>query len=402
MSIVLAFSGGLDTSYCVVYLRAHYGADVHTVTVNTGGFSPDALDALEDRAYALGAASHTTVQAEHELYQDHLSYLIKGNVLRGQVYPLCVGPERFVQAAAVVRVADAVVATAIAHGSTGAGNDQVRFDGALRALAPSLDILTPIRAQGLSRQASTRYLEERGHEVPAATTAYSINRGLWGNTIGGAETLTTHAPLPEAAYEDTTAPADAPATPARLAITFEEGLPTAVDGEAMDGVALVKHLHAVGAGHGIGRGMHVGDTILGIKGRVGFEAPAATILITAHRELEKVVLTQAQQRHKAYLAEQYGALVHEGHYLDPVLKDIEAFLDSSQRTVSGEVTVELHQGRLQVLGCTSPFSLFDQTRAAYGEANEAWDGRDARGFSRIYGLQAEIAHHVHQKQATHA
>jgi argininosuccinate synthase len=307
-----------------------------------------------------------------------------------------------VQAAAVVRVADAVGATAIAHGSTGAGNDQVRFDGALRALAPSLDILTPIRAQGLSRQASTQYLEAHGHEVPVSTTAYSVNRGLWGNTIGGAETLTTHAPLPEAAYEDTTAPADAPATPARLAIMFEEGLPTAVDGEAMDGVALVKHLHALGAKHGIGRGMHVGDTILGIKGRVGFEAPAATILITAHRELEKVVLTQAQQRHKAYLAEQYGRLVHEGHYLDPVLKDIEAYLDSSQRTVAGEVTVALHQGRLQVLGCTSPFSLFDHSRAAYGEANEAWDGRDARGFSRIYGLQAEIAHHVHQQQATHA
>jgi argininosuccinate synthase len=366
------------------------------VTVNTGGLSSVGADAVEARALALGAASHTTVDARAELFDDVLSYVVKGNVLRGSVYPLCVGPERVVQARVLVREAAKLGASAIAHGSTGAGNDQVRFDTALRLLAETelaapLEILAPIRSLGLGRATAAAFLCERGFEVDESTTAYSVNRGLWGTTIGGRE---THAPdgiLPEEAWPDTVAPADAPDVPLRLTLEFEQGMPVGMDGEPMSPVDLIERLHRIGAAHGFGRGMHVGDTILGIKGRVAFEAPAALALIAAHRELEKLVLTRWQLVQKAALGDFYGTLLHEGHYFDPVMRDIEAFLDSTQARVTGTVTAELFKGALRVLGASSPYFLFDAGVARYGEANALWDGRDAEGFTRIHGVQSLLA-----------
>lgn len=403
--IVLAFSGGLDTSFCVPFLRETYGQPVHTVTVNTGGVED--AEALEERALALGAETHHLIDGRVDLFEGALSYLIKGNVLRGQVYPLCVGPERAVQARKVVEVARNVKASAVAHGSTGAGNDQVRFDTALRLMSertsgPGLDLLAPIRENELSRAATTDFLKTRGFSVPPQTTDYSINRGLWGTTIGGKETHSSASPLPPGAYPDTVPPTEAPDAPRTLTLAFEQGRPTALDGTAMAPVALVEALAEIGGAHGVGRGMHVGDTILGIKGRVGFEAPAPVILIEAHRELEKIVLTQAQRRQKERLAEVYGTLLHEGHFFDPVRRDIEAFLDSSQATVTGTVTVELFKGHVRTLGCESPFSMMDAGAATYGEEHAAWDGRDAQGFARLYGQQALLAERARRRGASSA
>ena len=395
MSIVLAFSGGLDTSFCVPYLKETYGEPVYTVTVNTGGVAPGEAEALAAKAERLGAERHVTVDGRRELFDDHLSYLIKGNVLRGGVYPLCVGPERVVQARKVVDVAREVGARAIAHGSTGAGNDQVRFDVALRMLAGDLGILAPIRALRYSREQSSAYLAERGLPVPQKTTSYSINAGLWGTTIGGAETLTTDTPLPADAYPSTTAPAEAPDAARELRIGFERGLPVSLDGESLDPVALIERLNELGGQYGVGRDIHVGDTILGIKGRVAFEAPAALLLIQAHRELEKLVLTRWQQFQKSHLADFYGMLLHEGQYFDPVMRDVEAFIDSSQRVVTGTVRLQLYKGHASTLGASSPHSLFDTGVATYGEENELWDGRDAEGFTKIYGLQGLLARHAH-------
>lgn len=391
MSIVLAFSGGLDTSFCVPYLKEQTGKEIYTVTVDTGGLDEGDAEPLEAKALALGAKGHYLIDGKKDLFDDHLSYLIKGNVLRGSVYPLCVGTERTVQARKVVDIAREVGATAIAHGSTGAGNDQVRFDVALHALAPDLEIITPIRDEGFSRQFTTDFLQERGFEVAAKTTAYSINRGLWGTTIGGTETHTTTQPLPDDAYPYTTSPADAPDSPLDLILTFEKGLPVALDAEAFDPVTLIEKLNALGGQHGVGRAIHVGDTILGIKGRVGFEAPAAQILITAHRELEKLVLSKWQQVQKSHLADFYGMLLHEGQFFDPVMRDIEAFLDSSQQVVDGTVTVRLFKGHIDVLGADSRYSLFNTGIATYGEENALWSGRDARGFTRLAGLQGVLA-----------
>lgn len=389
--IALAFSGGLDTSFCVPYLKEATGRPVHTVTVDTGGFSEAESEEIAARSAELGATGHEFVDARADLWGRVLQYLVKGNVLRGGVYPLCVGPERVVQAEALAEAARRLGATAVAHGSTGAGNDQIRFDAALRLLADDLEILTPIRELTLSREASTAYLRERGFEVQAKTAEYSINRGLWGTTIGGKETHATDGVLPEAAWPDTVAPASAPDEPRRLTVRFEAGVPVAVDGEALGPVALVERLNREGAAHGVGRGIHVGDTILGIKGRIAFEAPAALTLIDAHRELEKLVLTQLQLVQKASLGDLYGRLVHEGLFFDPVCRDLEAFLDSTQQRVTGDVTVEWFKGSIRVLGAASPHSLFDTGVATYGEDNALWSGRDAEGFAQIYGLQARLA-----------
>jgi len=399
MAIVLAFSGGLDTSFCVPYLRETYDVPVHTVTVNTGGVSPADADAIEARALDLGAAAHHLIDGRAALYDDHLSYLIKGNVLRGGVYPLCVGPERVVQAQGVVDVAEAVGASMVAHGSTGAGNDQVRFDVALQMLGDDLDVIAPIRERGLTRQASTDYLTARGFDVPTDTTSYSINRGLWGTTVGGTETLDSKEPLPDDAYPDTVAPVDAPETPETLTLQFINGLPAALNGTPMDGVALVEALNDLGGAHGVGRGIHVGDTILGIKGRVGFEAPAALILITAHKELEKVVLSKAQQVHKAQLGDTYGQMMHEAQYFDPVMRDIEAFLDSSQDVVTGTVTLQLYKGHIHMQGVTSPHSMFDNDLATYGEENSLWNGRDAEGFTQLAAVPSQLAKKAHASAA---
>jgi len=391
MSIVLAFSGGLDTSFCVPYLQETYDAPVHAVTVDTGGLTEDERRAVRSRARELGAASHRFVEGRQQLYQDHLSYLIKANALRGGVYPLCVGPERIVQARGVAAVAEEIGATTVAHGSTGAGNDQVRFDVALEVVGDELTVFTPIRHLGLSREESTAYLEERGIPVPDDTTSYSINRGLWGTTVGGEETLTSTEPLPEEAYPDTVPPTEAPDNPRELVIHFEEGLPVALDGEAMDGVGLVNALNEIGGAHGVGRDIHVGDTVLGIKGRVGFEAPAAHVLIRAHRELEKVVLSKWQQVQKEQLGSFYGRLMHEGQYFDPVMRDIEAFLDRSQAVATGTATVKLYKGRIRVQGVESPHSLFDASTATYGEEHSLWTGRDADGFTTLAAVPSILA-----------
>ncbi len=392
MSIVLAFSGGLDTSFCVPYLRETYNESVYTVTVDTGGSASESV--LRARSKELGAVDHIHVDAKEQLFEDHLRYLIMGNVLRGGVYPLCVGAERVVQAQQVVKTARRVGARAIAHGSTGAGNDQIRFDVVVRLLADDMDLITPIRDQGLTRQFTTEYLSSRGYAVPAETTRYSINDGLWGTTVGGAETLGTRQPLPEDAYPHSVSPFEAPDDPALVRILFENGLPTALDGNSLDSVALIAALAKLGDAHGVGRDIHVGDTILGLKGRVAFEAAAALILITAHRELEKIVLTKWQRFQKDQLADFYGLLLHEGQHFDPVMRDIEAFLLSSQRVVTGDVTVQLYRGNIRVQGCGSPYSMFDTGVATYGEEPALWDGKDARSYSKLSGLQAYLANKV--------
>ena len=385
---VLAFSGGLDTSFCVIWLKEQ-GYRVTTVTVDTGGFSKEELARIEALSTTLGASAHRTVDARAGLFDKYLRFLLAGNVLRGNAYPLSVSAERVAQAAAVVEVAKEVGATALAHGSTGAGNDQVRFDVAFRALASELEVITPIRALKLTRQQETDFLKQRGVTFPAKTTSYSVNEGMWGASVGGKETLNSWDALPEAVY-----PGGAldPALASRTVLLgFERGVPTTLDAKHMTPVELVQALNSVGRPYGIGRGIHLGDTILGIKGRVGFEAPAATLLIQAHRELEKLVLTGKQQFWKDTLGNLYGQLLHEGHFFDPVTRDVEAFLASSQITVSGEVRVRLTPRASVVEGVRSPFSMMDPKIASYGETNHMWDGAEAAGFAKLYGVQQVIA-----------
>ena len=383
---VLAFSGGLDTSFCVLYLKEQ-GYDVATVTVNTGGFSPEELARIEAASPKLWALSHTTVDARAGLFEGYLRCLVYGNVLRGQMYPLSVSAERVCQARAVAELAKEMKADAIVHGSTGAGNDQVRFDVAFRALAPELEILTPIRDLGLSRAEEMAYCAERGFPFPEKTKDYSINEGMWGTSVGGRETLNAWTTLPEAAFPGGVIGA---LTPKTLTISFDEGVPVALDGQAMDPVTLIAHLNAIGKPYGIGRGVHLGDTILGIKGRVGFEAPAAHLLIGAHRELEKLVLSGKQLFWKESLGNLYGSLLHEGHFFDPLARDLEAFLQSSQDRVRGEVRLTLHPRTYQVEGVQSPYSLMDPRIATYGEANRLWTGAEAAGFAKVFGVQQTL------------
>lgn len=389
--IVLAFSGGLDTSYCVPWLAERHGQPVVTVTVDTGGLDEAAAADLERRALALGALRHLRVDARLATFERVLKFLIFGNVRRGGVYPLCVGAERLIQAQEVARVALEIGSTAIAHGSTGAGNDQVRFEVAVRTLAPGLDVLAPVRDHATPRAVEQQYLESRGLPLPPAGAAYSTNRGLWGITIGGRETLDSREPLPESAWVLSKGAFDAPKTASRHVLAFEKGVPVAWDGEALDPVAILGRVESEAAAYGIGRGIHLGDTILGTKGRVAFEAPAAEVILTAHRELEKLVLTGRQQRVKESVAATYGDLVHEGQLLDPVCRDIEALLASSQERVTGEVKLLLRPGQVFVEGVTSPFSLLAATRGKYGEATGEWSGDDAAGFSRIVALPGRLA-----------
>ena len=387
--VVLAYSGGLDTTYCAAWL-GEQGYDVHTVSVQTGGFDADELAEIERRARGLGVAAHVTVDARDELFDGYLRYLIFANALRGDVYPLSVSAERVVQARRCALHAREIGAAALAHGSTGAGNDQVRFDVAFRVYAPGIRIITPIREQSLSRQQATDYLAGRGVSVPAKTTAYSVNRGLWGLTIGGRETHRSDGELPEDAWVLTPPPERRPAQPERIELTFERGVPTAIDGERLRPVALLERLDERAARHGVGRGVHVGDTILGIKGRVAFEAPAAVCLVTAHRELEKLVLSRQQLFWKRTLGELYGGMLHEARFFDPLMRDIEAFLESSQQRVSGEVVLRLHQGQAAVAGARAPASLMNAELATYGEGSALWIGAEAAAFSKIYGLADEL------------
>jgi argininosuccinate synthase len=394
--IVLAFSGGLDTSFCIPWLAETHGRPVVAVTVDTGGLDDEARAALAARARDLGAADFALVDARTSFFESVLRFLVMGNVRRGQVYPLCVGAERAVQAQEVARAAARLGSRTVAHGCTAAGNDQVRFEVALRTLDPGLEILAPVRDSPRPRAAQVAYLKERGLPVPPFGAAYSVNRGLWGTTIGGRETLDTVAPLPEAAWVLTRGAFDAPRPPRRLTLGFERGVPVSLDslegleGERLPPVELIERLEAIAAPFGIGRGIHLGETILGIKGRVAFEAPAAEVLLAAHRELEKLVLTGRQLRVKESVAAVYGDLVHEGQHLEPVCRDIEALLLSSQERVTGEATVLLRPGQVFVEGVASPFSLSAASRGVYGEAAGEWSAEDARGFSRIAALPAEL------------
>ena len=384
--LALAFSGGLDTSFCVPRL-ADDGWTVHTVYVNTGGASAADRAAIAAQARAVGAAEHHEVDARAAVFDRFVRFLIQGNVLRGEVYPLSVSAERTQQVLSVVETARAIGAAAVAHGSTGAGNDQIRFDVALRVLAPELQIVTPIRDLGVTRDQAMAYLRERGLPVPAKAGAYSINRGLWGTTWGGGWTHDTWAGPPDELLEP---PADAPA-PREVVIAWSQGVPVALDGAALDGPALVERLNALAQAYGFGRGIHVGETALGIKGRIGFEAGAALVLIAAHRELEKLVLTRWQTYWKDQLARFYGDRLHEGQYFDPALRDIEALITSSQARVAGETRVRLAAGRFQVVGTRSPHSMMDRSVATYGEENRLWTGDEARAYARIAAIPSLLA-----------
>ncbi len=383
---ILAYSGGLDTSYCAVYLTRELGLEVHTVIVNSGGFSADELAAIEKRAYELGSVQHEVIDVTERFYQDCLRYLLFGNVLKNDTYPLSVSAERMFQSLAIAEYARQNKADYIVHGSTGAGNDQVRFDVAFAVIAPDTEIIAPIRDKKLSRQEEIEYLQKNGFEMSWEKAKYSINVGIWGTSVGGVETLTSHLALPDSAY-----PSQPTATGDRhVEITFEKGEPVALDGESMGPVALIQRLNALGASYAIGRDTHVGDTILGIKGRVGFEAPAALVLIKAHHLLEKHTCSRWQLLHKDNLANWYGTLLHEAQYLDPVMRDMEAFLASSQGRVSGKVFVRLQPYRFDLLGIASPYDMMQSKAATYGETNDAWDARDARGFIKIFGNQLKI------------
>ena len=389
--IALAFSGGLDTSFCAIWLREKTGAEIATVCVDTGGFRPGELEAVEQRARSLGISNHRTVDAKEAVYDRFVSYLVKGNCLRGGVYPMCVGAERTVQAEEVVRVAKAIGADGIAHGSTGAGNDQVRFDVAIRALDPALEIHAPVRELNWSREQETAYLKERGIDVPPKTVAYSVNVGLFGTTIGGKETHDPWTLPPEAVYSMTVPLPETRAESEEIMIGFEAGLPISLDGKKLDGVSILAALNERAKPHGVGRGVHVGDTILGLKGRLAFEAPGPLILIRAHRELEKLVQTKWQAHWRETVGSFYGSLLHEGLYYDPVMRDLEAFLDSVNANVTGDVRMRLWRGNYDVVGTRSPRSLFDRSVATYGEGAKAWTGADGAGFSKIYGIPSMLA-----------
>ena len=384
--IVLAYSGGLDTSFLVPWLAEQHRRPIITVTVDTGGIDAQARVRLAERARALGAIEHHQIDARADYYEQVLRFLIMGNVRRGQLYPLCVGAERVMQAQTIARMAEKLRSATVAHGCTAAGNDQVRFEVALRTIAPDLTVLAPVRDQAFKRADELAFLQQRGLPVPPTGAAYSINRGLWGVTIGGTETLTSAGSIPESAWVLSAEAFTRPRAPERHRLGFERGRPVSLDGRALDPVALIEQLESLAAPFGIGRGIHLGDTIIGTKGRVAFEAPAAEVLLTAHRELEKLVLTARQQRIKELVAAPYGDLVHEGQLLDPVCRDIEALLLSSQERVSGEVALLLRPGALFIEGVQSPYSLMAASRGVYGEAAGEWSAADATGFSRILAL----------------
>jgi argininosuccinate synthase len=388
--IILAFSGGLDTSFCVPWLKETYGRDVITATVDTGGIDADAALQLEERSQALGAIEHVLIDCKQDFFDDVIRHLLAGNVLRGQAYPLCVGAERGLQAARLAQLARDREATTVAHGCTAAGNDQVRFEVALRTLNPGLEILAPVRDNSWVREEQLRYLEEHDMPLPAQGSAYSINRGLWGITIGGQETLTSATTIPEDAWVLSANAFNDPLPASQHTLEFESGIPVKLDGKALGPVALIEALEALTGSYGIGRGIHLGDTVLGTKGRVAFEAPAAITLITAHRELEKLVLSAQQMRVKESLAAVYGDLVHEGKQLDLVCADIEAFLTSSQQRVTGSIKFALNPGSLFIEGVESVHSLLAATKGVYGEAAGEWTAADALGYARILSLPGSL------------
>jgi argininosuccinate synthase len=385
--IVLAYSGGLDTTFCIVWLQQELKAEVHTLTVDTGGLAAGEAEEIGERARQLGAV-HQMVDARAEIFERFVMPLIQANVLRGQVYPMCVAAERVVQAEHLARVGKEVGATGVAHGSTGAGNDQFRFDATLHTMVPELKAIAPVRELGWSRQQESDYLAEHGVQIPAATTTYSVNAGLWGTTIGGGAIHDPWTAVPEEAYPEAPKP---PAGAKQVEVAFEEGVPVSLDGKKMSGVELVSALNEVGRAYGVGRGVHIGETILGIKGRIGFEAPAPLMLIAAHRELEKLVLTRWQAFWKDHLGDFYGNMLHEGLFYDPVMRDLEALFRSSQRAVTGEARVELVPGHFAVTGVRSPHSLMKSEVATYGETSEAWTAGEVEGFGKLRALSMVLA-----------
>src|SRR5579862_7475814 len=400
--IVLAYSGGLDTSFLVPWIAAAEQRPVITVTVDTGGIDAAAARTLAERARALGAIAHHQVDARADYFEQVLRFLIIGNVRRGQLYPLCVGAERVMQAQSIARMARTLGVPSVAHGCTAAGNDQVRFEVALRTLAPELEILAPVRDRALQRAEELAYLQQHGLPLPPYGAAYSVNRGLWGVTIGGQETLRSSGSIPESAWVLSRGALEQPRAPERHCLGFERGRPARLDGHALGAVELIEQLESLAAPFGIGRGIHLGDTIIGTKGRVAFEAPAAEVLLTAHRELEKLVLTARQQRIKDLLAAPYGDLVHEGQLLDPVCRDIEALLQSSQERVTGEVHLLLRPGVLFIEGVNSPYSLMSASKGVYGEAVGEWSPADALGFSKIVALPGVFHRRAGDLAAQHA
>lgn len=389
--IVLAFSGGLDTSFCVKYLKDDMHVDVHTITVNTGGFDEAELKRIEAHALSLGAIDHKTVDETRNYYDKVIRYLVYGNVLKNNAYPLSVSAERMSQALAVADYAKAIGADGVAHGSTGAGNDQVRFDMVLNILLPGIEIITPIRELKLSREAEIAYLKEKGVAMNFEKAQYSINKGIWGTSVGGKETLNSFGMLPEEAWPTPVTKSGSE----QVVLHFERGELKKVNDQKFDHpVEAIQYLQQLAGPYGIGRDIHVGDTIIGIKGRVGFEAAAPILIIKAHHALEKHVLTKWQLSWKDQLAQFYGNWLHEGQYLDPVMRDIEAFLTSTQQHVTGEVHLELHPYRFQVLGIESPYDLMSAKFGKYGEMNLGWTGDDVKGFTKIFGNQVGIYHAI--------
>ena len=389
--VVLAFSGGLDTSYCVKHLKEEKGLEVYSVLVNTGGFSEEELKDIEARAYSLGVKDHTTLDETAYYYQSCIKYLVFGNVLKNNTYPLSVSAERVTQAIAVARHAKAVGAAYVAHGSTGAGNDQVRFDMIFQMMIPDTEILTPIRDKQLSREEEIEFLRKHGVEVDFKKAQYSINKGIWGTSVGGKETLTSNQPLPEEAYPTQLSKEQ----PERVTLHFEKGELKGINDKTYEHpVEAIQALQEMAGPFAIGRDIHVGDTIIGIKGRVGFEAAAPMVIIKAHHALEKHVLTKWQIYWKDQLSVWYGNWLHEGQFLDPTMRNIEAFLEQTQENVTGKVFVLLAPYRFQVEGIESEHDLMSSKFGSYGEMNKGWSGDDVKGFSKIFGNQSVMYHKI--------
>jgi argininosuccinate synthase len=392
--VVLAFSGGLDTSFCCIYLSKDRDLEVHSVIVNTGGFSEEELKQIEQRAYALGVTSHAVVDETLNYYESCIKYLIYGNVLKNATYPLSVSAERVSQATAIANYVKLIGADYVAHGSTGAGNDQVRFDMIFNIMIPGVEIITPIRDLKLSREAEIEYLNKHGVEYTAEKARYSINKGIWGTSVGGKETLTSNETLPEEAWPTQVTQTE----PRKLELDFEQGELIGINGESLSPVKAIQKLQEIAQPYGIGRDIHVGDTIIGIKGRVGFEAAAPMIIIKAHHTLEKHTLTKWQLSWKDQLSSFYGNWLHEGQFHDPIMRNIEAFLSDTQKTVSGKVFVKLHPYRFEIIGIQSENDLMSNKFGSYGEMNNSWSGEDVKGFSKIFGNQTMIWHRVHDKK----
>ena len=392
--VVLAFSGGLDTSFCAMYLAKEKGYEVYTAVANTGGFDSEELKRIEKRAYELGAVKHVALDVTEEYYEKSIKYMVFGNVLRNGTYPISVSSERIFQALAIINYAKKIGADYVAHGSTGAGNDQVRFDLTFDVIAPEIKVLTPTRDMVLTREYEINYLKEHGYVADFKKMEYSINKGLWGTSIGGKETLRSEQTLPEEAYPSQVEKQ----TEETISITYEQGEICALNGKKYtDKIALINEIENIASKFGIGRDMHIGDTIIGIKGRVGFEAAAPLLIINAHKMLEKHTLTKWQQYWKDQLGNWYGMFLHEAQYLEPVMRDIEQFLQSSQQNVTGTVIVTLRPYSYTLVGIDSPFDLMKTDFGEYGEINRAWSADDVKGFTKILGNQMKIFYNVQKR-----